>query len=80
MEVKTPRPDLPTAFGRFIGASLVSVTLAMILSLILSFAWNYGPAKLAGWPVMTWAESLGTLVSVWILTSPIRPIRVAAED
>lgn len=72
--------DWPTAIGSFIGATLVFVTASLIMSFILSIAWNNGPAKLTGWPSMTWAESLATLVSIWVLASPIRQIRVAVGE
>jgi hypothetical protein len=72
--------DWPETIGRFIGICMVTVTVGMISSLILSVAWNAGPAKLLGQPNLTWADSLACLVSIWILSAPLRGIRVKMVD
>lgn len=75
-----PREDLATTIGRFIGMALVAVTVALVSSLTLSIAWNAGPARLFSQPDLTWADSLACLVSIWVLSSPLRGLRVKLVD
>jgi hypothetical protein len=78
-ETKT-KTDWPATVGATIGHFLVTVTVALVASFVLSVAWNNGPSRLATLPSMTWAESLGTLVAIWILVSPIRRLRITLES
>jgi uncharacterized membrane protein YqhA len=78
-ETKT-KTDWPATVGATIGNFLVMVTVALVASFVLSVAWNNGPARVAMLPDMSWADSLGTLVAIWILVSPIRRLRITLES
>lgn len=60
---------------KFCVALLILMTASLVLSFALSVAWTHGPARLVGWPAMTWSESLATLVSLWILSLSVRQVR-----
>jgi len=73
---ETSPEGLPEAIGRMIGVALVAVVASLVGSLLLSLAWNHGPAQLFDLPPATWAESLACLVSIFILSAPVRFVRV----
>jgi len=70
----------PEAVGRFIGISLVAVVVSLCSSLAFSIAWNHGPARLFSQPDLTWAESLACLITIWIVSSPLRLLKVKLVD
>jgi hypothetical protein len=74
------KEDLATTVGRFIGISLIAVVVSLCSSFALSVAWNNGPARLLSQPDLTWAESLACLITIWIVSSPLRLLRVKSVD
>jgi hypothetical protein len=70
----------PELIGRIIGISLVTVVASLVGSLALMVSWNLGAARLFSLPTVTWAESLACLVSIWVLTSPLRFLRVKSVE
>lgn len=80
MDTTSSRTDWPETIGRFIGLTLVTITVGLVSSFVLSVAWNAGPAKLLSQPDMTWADSLACLVSIWILSATLRGFRIKMVD
>jgi hypothetical protein len=80
MDTESRGTDWPETIGRFIGSCMVATVVVMVSSFALSVAWNAGPAKVLSQPGLTWADSLACLVSIWILSAPLRGFRVKLVD
>lgn len=76
MDTEASSDGIPEVVGRLIGVALVAIVMSLASSLVLSYAWNLGPARLFPLPQATWAEALACFVSIWVLASPLRFTRV----
>lgn len=72
--------DRATLVGAGIGFVLATTTTILVVSGIFSVAWNRGAAKLFDRPDLSWAESLGVIVCLWIVAIPFRIVRVKMSE